>query len=77
MVNYYEILGVSWEASAKEVKSAFRKAAKRLHPDTSGHRTGSRSSDAAMRELLEAYRVLSDPEKRRVHDRMLRKRAVE
>jgi curved DNA-binding protein CbpA len=76
MLNYYEVLGVGTEASAKEVKSAFRKGAKRLHPDISQSGGSNRSSDAAMRELLEAYRVLSDVEKRRVHDRMLKKRAV-
>ena len=75
--DYYDILGVSAEASMNEVKSAFRRRAKKLHPDLSTSREGSRASDGAMRLLLEAYRVLSDPERRRIHDRMLRKRASE
>jgi len=85
--NHYDILGIASEASAKEVKSAFRKQAKRLHPDlarANGARGGAaddagggRSRDAAMRRLLEAYRVLSDPEKRRAYDRSLRRQAAE
>jgi curved DNA-binding protein CbpA len=76
------MLGISPEASAQEVKSAFRKQAKRLHPDLAGTGgksggEGSRSRDAAMRHLLEAYRILSDPERRHAYDRSLRRRAAE
>lgn len=80
MDGYYDILGVPPEASAKEVKSAFRRQAKKLHPDMAGQaraEEGSRSRDAAMRRLLEAYRMLSDPERRRAYDRSLRRRAAE
>ena len=88
MDSHYDILGIAPEASAKEVKSAFRKQAKRLHPDLArangargaaaeGGEGGGRSRDAAMRRLLEAYAVLSDPEKRRAYDRSLRRRAAE
>jgi curved DNA-binding protein CbpA len=72
-------LGIAPEASAQEVKSAFRKLAKRLHPDLAGGKgeEGKRSRDAAMRRLLEAYRILSDPETRRGYDRSLRRRAAE
>jgi len=85
MPDYYEILGVAADASTSEVKSAFRKRAKKLHPDTAaaiaGRRgaqvEGARASEGAMRLLLEAYRVLSDPERRRNHDRQLRRSATE
>ena len=77
--SYYEILGVAMEASAKEVKSAFRKQAKKLHPDLAASKgeEGTRSRDAAMRRLLEAYRMLADPERRHAYDRSLRRRAAE
>jgi len=78
--SHYDILGVSPEASAQEVKSAFRRQAKRLHPDLAGASPSSgttRSREVAMRLLLEAYRMLSDPEKRRAYDRSMRRRAAE
>jgi curved DNA-binding protein CbpA len=71
--NYYEVLGVQPEAGTREVKSAFRRQAKKHHPDLSS----GRAAEAAMRALLEAYRILSDPEKRRAYDRSLRRRAAE
>lgn len=79
MDSQYDILGIAPEASAQEVKSAFRKQAKRLHPDLAGKNgsEGGRSRDAAMRRLLEAYRILSDPERRRAYDRSLRRRKAE
>jgi curved DNA-binding protein CbpA len=79
--NHYETLGIAAEASTREVKSAFRRQAKKHHPDLRGSegRRGAeaRAADAAMRRLLEAYRVLSDPEKRRAYDRSLRRKAAE
>ncbi|HTX72554.1 MAG TPA: J domain-containing protein [Rectinemataceae bacterium] len=85
MENYYDVLGIGPEASTREVKSAFRRQAKKQHPDVSGSREGkgggrrepSRAADAAMRLLLEAYRVLSDPERRRLYDRTLRRSTSE
>lgn len=69
----YRILGVPETAGAAEIKRAFREKAKLLHPDTAGHirKPGRDSRDenaAAMRELLEAYRVLSDPVSRSQFD---------
>jgi curved DNA-binding protein CbpA len=78
--NYYDILGIPAEAGTKDVKSAFRRLAKKHHPDTAaaaGRRSAARASEAAMRLILEAYRILSDPEKRRGYDRSLRRRAAE
>ena len=81
MENYYDVLGIQPEASTREVKSAFRRQAKKHHPDLRGKAGipdgGARAADAAMRLLLEAYRMLSDPEKRRIYDRGFRKKAAE
>ena len=62
--DYYEVLGVSKEADEKEIKSAFRKLAKKYHPDVS------KEPDAAekFKEAQEAYAVLSDEQKRRQYD---------
>ena len=63
--DYYEILGVGRDATAEELKSAFRQKARQYHPDVN------KAPDAEERfkELNEAYAVLSDPEKRAAHDR--------
>lgn len=66
-MTYYDFLEVRPDAGTREIKSAFRKKAKTFHPDTS------RRDDDAMRTLLEAYRTLLDPERRRDYDRKLRR----
>ena len=65
-LNYYEILGVGRDAAADEIKKAFRKLARKYHPDVS------READAErhMKEVNEAYAVLSDPEKRAAYDQL-------
>ncbi len=59
--DYYDILGLKREASADEIKKAFRRLARKHHPDTGG-------SEDKFKELNEAYEVLSDPEKRKQYD---------
>ncbi|MCX7026277.1 MAG: J domain-containing protein [Spirochaetes bacterium] len=80
MENYYDVLGVPPDSNPSVIKSAFRKKAKKYHPDmvaADGTKTAKTSvasmRESAMRLILEAYRILSDGEKRRVYDRLLRK----
>jgi DnaJ-class molecular chaperone len=61
--NYYIILGIPIDASQPEIKSAYRKRAKELHPDHYGENT------APFRELQEAYSILSNPEDKKAYDR--------
>lgn len=60
--DYYEVLGVSRDASADEIKKAFRKAAVKHHPDREG------GDEAKFKEASEAYEVLSDDQKRAAYD---------
>lgn len=64
--DFYEILGVSREASPAEIKSAYRRLAHELHPDKAA---GSREKEERFKEVAEAYSVLSDAEKRARYDR--------
>src|SRR3712207_7553090 len=64
--DYYEVLGVSRDADAPALKSAFRKLAMEHHPDRNG---GCEDASARFKELNEAYSVLSDPQKRAAYDR--------
>ncbi len=63
--NYYQTLGIKRDASDKEVKQAFRRLARKYHPDVN---PGDKASEAKFKEVNQAYEVLSDPEKRRKYD---------
>lgn len=62
--DYYETLGVTKQASAEEIKKAFRKSARTLHPDNKES-----GDEQAFKELAEAYEILSDEPKRQAYDR--------
>ena len=63
--DYYEILGISKDADANEIKSAFRKLAKQYHPDLN---PDNKEAETKFKEINEAYEVLSDPEKKAKYD---------
>lgn len=65
--DYYKILGVARGASADEIKKAFRKLARKYHPDLNLG-DNKKKSEEKFKEINEAYEVLSDPEKRKKYD---------
>ena len=64
--DYYEILGVSRNASEQELKAAYRKLAMSHHPDRN---PGDHSAEEKFKEAAQAYSVLSDPQKKAAYDR--------
>lgn len=65
--DYYDILGVSRDADDKEIKRAYRRLARKHHPDVN---PGDRGAEERFKEINEAHEVLSDPEKRQKYDQL-------
>ncbi|HUP41446.1 MAG TPA: J domain-containing protein [Vicinamibacterales bacterium] len=65
--NYYATLGIPKTATAKEVKQAYRKMARKYHPDVN---PSDKSAEARFKEINEAYEVIGDPEKRKKYDEL-------
>ncbi len=64
--DYYKIMGVAREASADDIKRAYRKLSRKFHPDVSKEK----NAEARFKEIGEAYEVLKDPEKRAAYDQL-------
>lgn len=67
MSDYYEILGVARDASPEQIKKAYRKLARELHPDVAGDGAAA-GSEERFKDVSRAYEVLSNPEKRQAYD---------
>src|SRR5438309_11430072 len=63
--DYYELLGVPRKATAKDIRAAFRKLARKYHPDLN---PGDKAAEEKFKQLQEAYDVLSDSKKRQMYD---------
>lgn len=68
MTNWYQVLGISRQATEEEMKSAYRKLAKKYHPDA---HPGDQECEQKFREISEAYSILSDIDKRKKYDEEL------
>ena len=65
--DYYEVLGIKRNATQDQIRQAFRKLARKLHPDVN---PGDKASEEKFKEINEANEVLSDPEKRKRYDQL-------
>lgn len=63
--DYYEVLGVDRNADEKTIKRAYRKLAKKYHPDTN---PGDKQAEQKFKEVTEAYTILTDPQKKKMYD---------
>src|ERR1043166_5080106 len=64
--DYYEILGIKRDAKPEEIKKAYRRLARKYHPDVN---PGDKAAEERFKQMSEAFDVLSDPKKRKVYDR--------
>lgn len=64
--DFYEVLGVGRDAPEKEIKKAYRRLARKYHPDVN---PGDKTAEARFKEISEAYDILSDPKKKGMYDR--------
>ena len=64
--DYYEVLGVSRDASDEDIKKAYRRLAMKYHPDRNN---GDKAAEEKFKQVGEAYAVLSDPQKKAAYDR--------
>ena len=64
--DYYKVLGLARNASADDIKKAYRRLARRYHPDVN---PGDKESEERFKQISEAFDILSDPKKREVYDR--------
>src|SRR5260221_8237803 len=71
--DYYDILGVKRDASADDIKNAYRRLARKYHPDVSKEK----DAEEKFKEMAEAYEALKDPEKRAAYDQLGRHREGE
>jgi DnaJ-class molecular chaperone len=66
-LDYYKVLGVPRNASAEDIKKAYRRLARRYHPDVN---PGDGQSEERFKQISEAFEVLSEPKKREIYDRL-------
>ncbi|MFB3067696.1 MAG: DnaJ domain-containing protein, partial [Acidobacteriota bacterium] len=64
--NYYKVLDAKRNSSQSEIKKAYRRLARKHHPDVN---PGDKSAEERFKQIQEAYKVLSDPDKRKIYDR--------
>src|SRR2546428_5206220 len=68
--DYYEVLGVPRDATAKAIRDAYRKLARQYHPDLQDTPAKKKVAEEKFKEINEAHEVLGDPEKRKKYDRL-------